>query len=234
VSDPYCYPGTEVLRNVLDISDATELQRVEFEHSFVRLIELAARPLPGRYDLEHLQAFHRHIFQDVYPWAGELRTVDIAKGGEHFARAQYIRGGAANVFEVLAARNYLRDLGHRDFVARAAELLGDVNALHPFREGNGRAQRAYLTQLARDAGWNIDWRHVTADQNLEASIASLAGDNVPFEQLLAVAVTAHQPGVQQHPSSPVLGVHEQHQLHQELYGPGGTTPPSEGPAAPQP
>jgi len=81
VSDPYCYPGTDLLRNTAGVTDAGELQHLEFQRSLLRLIELAERPLPGRYYLQHLQAFHRHIFQDVYPWAGEVRTVDLGRSG---------------------------------------------------------------------------------------------------------------------------------------------------------
>jgi cell filamentation protein len=77
LTDPYSYPGTEVLRNLPGITDPAELARFEFRRSLARLLELNERPLPGRYDLAHLQSFHHHLFQDVYRWAGELRTVDI-------------------------------------------------------------------------------------------------------------------------------------------------------------
>jgi cell filamentation protein len=190
VSDPYCYPGTEVLRNHFGITDGVELAIVEFKRTLARLLELNERPVVGSYDLMHPQAFHRHLFQDVYPWAGELRTVDIAKDGTYFARSEYIRGSAADIFEVLAARRHLRGLGKGEFVMGAANLLGDLNALHPFRDGNGRAQRAFLSQLAGEAGWNVDWRHVSPSQNIAASIASGAGDHEPFVEILSRAVTA--------------------------------------------
>ncbi|HEX3540524.1 MAG TPA: Fic family protein [Acidimicrobiales bacterium] len=230
MSDPYCYPGTEVLRNHHGIVDAVELQRVEFARSLYRLLELNQRRLDGNYDLAHLQAFHRHLFGDVYPWAGELRTVDIVRGESRFAAARYLRDAAANVFAALARQQFLQGLTREQFVARSAELLGDVNALHPFREGNGRTQRAFLSQLAGDAGWHIRWSRVSAGENIEASIASLAGDNTPMAQLLARSVIARPAEA----ATPGIGPHERHQQHEQLYPQPGAPRPIEGLPPPQP
>ena len=76
-SDPYTYPGTDVLRNILDIRDLQQLAAFEANATTARLIELDAAPIEGRADIAHLQAIHRYVFQDVYPWAGEFRTVNI-------------------------------------------------------------------------------------------------------------------------------------------------------------
>jgi cell filamentation protein len=130
-----------VLRNLLGITDAAELGRAEAALSASRLIDLERRRLPGRYDLAHLQAFHRCILGDVYAWAGQLRTVSIAKGSL-FCLPQHLESYAADVFGRLAAAERLRGLARDPFVTGLAGFLADVNALHPFREGNGRAQRA--------------------------------------------------------------------------------------------
>jgi cell filamentation protein len=146
--DPYLDPASGVLRNVLGITDAQELSQVEAALTASRLVDLERHRLPGRYDLTHLRAFHRYIFGDVYDWAGQLRTVSIAKGGEVFCLPQYLESYATDVFGRLAATDRLRGLPRERFISQLAELLGDVNALHPFREGNGRTQRAFLSQAS--------------------------------------------------------------------------------------
>jgi cell filamentation protein len=181
--DPYLDLQTGVLRNRLGITDKTELAQAEAELTSYRLIELQLNPLPGRYDLAHLQAFHRHIFGDVYDWAGELRTVSIGKG-QLFCLPQHLMSFAGEVFGRLARSGYLRDLGRGEFVDRLTALLADVNALHPFREGNGRTQRAFLAQLARDAGYRIRWAAMDAEENVAASAAAHRGDNTLLRAML--------------------------------------------------
>jgi len=145
--DPYLDPVSSVLRNVLGITDPGELAQVEAALSASRLIDLERRRLPGNYDMDHLRAFHRYILGDVFAWAGELRTVSIAKGSL-FCLPQHLVTAGADVFGRLAAADRLRGLNREQFIGRTAEFLADVNALHPFREGNGRVQRAFFAQLA--------------------------------------------------------------------------------------
>ena len=102
-SDPYTYPGTDVLRNLLDIRDLQQLAAFEANATTARLIELDAAPIEGRFDIAHLQAIHRHIFQDVYPWAGEFRTVNISKGGHLFGVAAFIEPALQGVLRKLPA-----------------------------------------------------------------------------------------------------------------------------------
>ncbi len=139
--DPYVYAGTTVLKNRLDITDADELDLMERRLVRVRLEE----GVPGgEFDLAHLRAIHRHLFQDMYDWAGEIRTVEIAKGGHQFQFRQYIATGMRDVHRRLEERDFLRGLRRRDFAAAAGPIIGDVNYVHPFREGNGRTQLLYL------------------------------------------------------------------------------------------
>jgi cell filamentation protein len=101
----------------------------------------AAEGVPtGDFDLAHLQAVHRHLFQDVYDWAGELRTVELSKGGHQFMFRQYIQNGMADIHRRVVAANRFEALSPEAFAIAAGKLMGDVNYLHPFREGNGRAQ----------------------------------------------------------------------------------------------
>lgn len=189
--DPYVDPSTGVLVNLLGLTDAQALARSEAQYVALGLHELDQRPLPGDYDVAHLQMFHRHLFGDVYAWAGDFRTVNIARSAS-FGDWRHIRTYLDDVFADLAKENHLTGLGREEFVRRLAHYFGEVNAAHPFREGNGRTQRAFFRGLARDAGWNLRWVHVSAEENTAASEASLMGDNGPLEALLNLAL-GHRP-----------------------------------------
>jgi cell filamentation protein len=182
--DPYLDLDSGVLRNRLKITDRAELARAEAELTGLRLFELQAVDLPGSFDLTHLQAYHRHIFGDVYDWAGELRTVAIGKGAP-FCLPQHLPGQAERLFAQLARDDHLRGLDRDTFVDALAWLLAEINALHPFREGNGRTQRAFLGRLARAAGHPVRWVAMDPDENVDASRAAhLHGDRGPLRRML--------------------------------------------------
>jgi cell filamentation protein len=181
--DPYVYSDTDVLRNVRDIRNGDELEELEARLTFLRGLQLAFDPIAGEYDLAHLQAFHRYLFAGLYEWAGELRTVVLAKT-DLFCLPEHIESYGAEIFGKLAAEDRLRDLDRELFIDRLAHYLGDVNALHPFREGNGRAQRSFFAQLAEDAGYRLDWQLVDPQRNVDASVAAMQGDEVPMRNLL--------------------------------------------------
>ena len=188
--DRYEYPNG-VLRNRLGITDAEELNRIEAALTLLRLGQLEEQPVPGQFDLSHLRAIHRHIFQDVYEWAGELREVDIVKDNSRFAHFRFLESSARELFDRLAQERHLRGLIVDQFVVRAAYYLGELNALHPFREGNGRTQRSFLSLLARAVGYDLAWERVAADEMIEASIQSLfRADNSGFERILTDIIAA--------------------------------------------
>ncbi len=128
--DPYIYPGTTILRNKLDIKDADSLNA--FERNMVA--DRAAEGIPtGDFDLAHLQAIHRHLYQDVYDWAGEIRTVEILKGGHQFIFRQYIQNGMADVHRRIVAANYFEGAALETFAVEVGSIMGNVNYVHPFR-----------------------------------------------------------------------------------------------------
>lgn len=173
--DPYVADG--VLVNKLGITSAAALSQAEADLTLAALLHLSVHPLPGAYDLDHLRRFHRRIFGAVYAWAGRIRTVDIARTPRDvFCRWPFIESQSAAVFAELAAEGRLAGLTRAAFVARLAHYYGEINAIHPFREGNGRTQRAFLGQLARDAGRWIAWSELDAARNDAASAAALHGD----------------------------------------------------------
>jgi cell filamentation protein len=186
--DPYADPVTGVLLNKLGLGTAAELEVAEREITHAALILLRESPVQPSYDLAHLRAIHQRIFGDIYEWAGEIRTVSIAKGSL-FCLPQYIETSAADIFRALRGENFLRGLGREAIIRRLADYLGEVNAVHPFREGNGRTQRAFFGQLARDAGFTLAWQHLDAARNIEASASAMHGDTEPMRKMLETLVT---------------------------------------------
>lgn len=200
MTDPYRDLETGVLHNRLGITSADELAHAEADLTALRLVELRQAPLPGAYDLAHLQAFHWHIFGDVYAWAGQLRTVSIGKG-QLFCLPQHLESFAAEIFANLHRNQLLRGRDRDEFVEGLAELLADINALHPFREGNGRTQRAFLAQLATDAGYDLRWTQMDPAENIRASQEALAGDSTALRRLLDPLVRPRPQPPPQRPAS---------------------------------
>jgi len=186
--DPYTDPVTGVLLSELGLGTAGELEAAEREITHAALILLRESPVQLGYDLSHLCAIHRRIFGDIYHWAGQIRTAGMAKGSP-FCLPQHIETSAAEVFRGLRSENCLRGLDREVFVARLAHYLGEVNAVHPFREGNGRTQRAFFEQLARRAGYTLEWQHLDAARNIEASVAIMRGDSEPMRKMLDTLVS---------------------------------------------
>ena len=117
-----------------------------------------------------------------------LRPQPPVKAGASFCLPHQIVDTAADVFARLAVADHLRGRDRAGFLDGLAPLLAEVNALHPFREGNGRTQRSFLSQLARDAGFRLDWAAVDRDANIDAARAAADGDLAPMRALLAPAV----------------------------------------------
>ena len=184
VEDIYCYPSTSVLRNKLGLTDQDQLDQFEAEITALRLVELQENPIKGHFDLDHLKQFHLHIFQDVYDWAGEIRTVDISRGASRFAHAQFIESAAKTLFVNLKIENGLKGLSIDDFSLRAAHYLSEINVLHPFREGNGRAQRAFITQLCREAGYDLDYSDLEQNEVFDAMKEAFQGNEHRIAQIL--------------------------------------------------
>lgn len=182
---PISIPVPHVLKNKLGITDSVLLDLAERRFAIIR----AREGIPsGDFDLKHLRAIHRHLFQDIFDWAGEVRVVEISKGGSQFQFRQFIESGMADVHRRLVASDFLRGLSPAEFSAGAANIIGDVNYVHPFREGNGRTQMYYLKQLAERAGHPIDLTRIDAAGWLAASKASHGGDYSFMARLIANAL----------------------------------------------
>jgi len=127
-----------------------------------------------------LSRLHRDLFGDIYGSAGQIRQVDIAKGGTRFCNVDRINVEADKIFRALSDLNWLQGLSRSVLIARVAEFYGDLNVIHPFRDGNGRAQRLMFEHLIINAGFQIDWWKVSRDEWVRANIAAVFCDYVPL------------------------------------------------------
>ena len=182
--DTYCYPGTDVLRNKAEITNAEDLDAYEGELSTLRSIEILENPVTGQFDLAHLQRIHLALFQDVYDWAGKIRTVDISRGNSRFANVRFIESAANNIFNKLARENWLKGLDADALSKRLAHYLSEINALHPFREGNGRVQRIFISQLSQSAGYQLDYSDLEQEQIYRAMELAFNGDESILANLI--------------------------------------------------
>ena len=186
MTDPYVYDGTTTLKNRFDIRDSDSLTTVERLLTAVRSMELKTNPgiiQRQHNDLPQLQLIHRHLFQDVYDWAGDLRSVQISKGDSLFAHPQRIQHYLGSVFETLD-EDELKQLPLGDFSYKASYYMAEINAVHPFREGNGRANRAFIDQMANASRFSIDWSLISQDEMIDASKESMANEPIKLRQFL--------------------------------------------------
>jgi len=182
--DTYCYPGTDVLRNKAEITNAKDLDAYEGELSTLRSIEILENPIAGQFNLAHLQRIHLALFQDVYDWAGKIRTVDISRGNSRFANVRFIESAANDIFNKLARENWLKGLDADALSKRLAHYLSEINALHPFREGNGRVQRIFISKLSQSADFQLDYSDLEQEQIYQAMELAFNGDESILANLI--------------------------------------------------
>jgi cell filamentation protein len=185
IDDPYTYDNSTVLRNKLDLREQAELDAFEAEITYARAQESLP---PGNLDFAHYRAIHHHLFQDVYDWAGVIRTVRISKGGHPFCFPENIEVQADKLFGTLARQDHLLGLDSSEFAMKAAHFLSELNAIHAFREGNGRTQLSFLAVLADHAGHPLDFSRLDPVAMLDAMVASFEGDEHPLASIIKTLV----------------------------------------------
>jgi cell filamentation protein len=225
--DDYFIPGTSVLRNKFTApgkpygeTDPAVLAELEVFYAKSRLVELAAHPLEGRFDYEHMKAIHRYIFQDVYEWAGQERVAPVdqfmTKSGpdvvhypvgdptapqvpyQYYPAGSALSEAAEEQYRRLSAKNLLRGLDRDAFVVELAEVWGELNVIHSFREGNTRSQFVFFSQLAEQAGWRLEPAYFAPgapgrDEFVAARFYSQAtGSNERLAEVLARGVTPRE------------------------------------------
>ena len=183
--DPYCLKGSYVLLNKHGITSATELEAFEVAMFTLR----ASEPLPtGNFDPAHYRSVHHHLFQDVYDWAGEYRSIRIAKNDAMFCFPEHIAEQMELLFMSLAGDPLAVGGSREDFITTAATFLADLNAIHPFREGNGRTQLTFLLLLGVRAGHSLDMTRIRPAAMLAAMVASFCGTLEELEEEIGLLV----------------------------------------------
>lgn len=172
IDDPACYPGTNLLINLPDLRTQVELEAFEVETVGRRSLE---SPPTGDFNPAHYCALHRHLFQDVYSWAGQYRTIRTAKGASWFCYPENIVKEMDKLFVVLDQATFLPGVDVEAFVPAIADFLGDLNAIHPFREGNGRTQLYFVRLLGLRAGHPFRSEAVEGEAFLSAMVQSFYG-----------------------------------------------------------
>ncbi|MEA4896503.1 MAG: Fic family protein [Oscillospiraceae bacterium] len=184
----YCYVGTNVLRNHFGIRNADELKRIEADITTIRQHDLLSKPVTGRFTANHLCGIHRYLFGDIYPFAGRYRRESIAKGQTIFENPANIERKLKKLLAQLKEERFLKQTTAQDFLPRLAYYFTELNYLHPFREGNGRATREFVRQLLLVSGYAVDWSAVSVDELLLAMGASVF-DTAPLIQALRKCVS---------------------------------------------
>ena len=181
-TDDYCYKGTDVLINKLNITNEEDLFNAERELVTLRTYELNEKPLKGDFNFKYLKDIHKYLFQDVYRWAGDIRNCNIAKQ-DLFCLTEHIETFGTDVFSQLQREKYFIDYDNETTIDKLVELFADINALHPFREGNGRSQRVFIESLAKINGIYLDLTNVSKMDMIVASHDSINGNYEKLKEM---------------------------------------------------
>ncbi|UAA38994.1 Fic family protein [Paraneptunicella aestuarii] len=185
--EPAFYPNSHVFVNLLDIQEPSELRQKEAAFTAIRSIELLQKPdtVEQTFDFEHLKSIHRHLFQDLYSWAGKPRSYDVAKDGDIFTPANKLAEYQSLVFERSISYYQSTDKPTiEESAQKLARCLGIINIYHPFPEGNGRTQRLFISALANVFNYMINWDLVHNWENVETFKQVHRGNYEPLEHLM--------------------------------------------------
>ena len=181
-------------KNKLGISDPSALTKVEADITYQAIQSILAGEihLPAQHCVQRLCAIHEAIFDRLYEHAGKIRQTDLRKaefanstrGATSFAPPNEICQRLDRLFSVLRQENGYKDLDRDGFCGKATSFIVELNNIHPFEEGNGRTQRTYLTILAKEAGYNLQFDFVTQERMVRASVSASRGDTALMHEIL--------------------------------------------------
>lgn len=191
-ADPYIDPATGILRNKLTLTTQAELDAAESDIASLEIVDLTVENIPilRGITIDTLKAIHHQIFKNIFSWAGEFRTINIAKDSTKFCEYQHIATEGKRIFDELVAENLLYTISdHTHYIKRLAYYYSELNMLHPFREGNGRTLRTLMSILAMNNGGNIiAWDRMDPQENIEACAHAAYHDESKIERMLAKIV----------------------------------------------
>ncbi len=189
LADDY-YENSNCLINKFDIQNEEQLAKIEASITFAKTSELERKTISNTFDFEYYKQIHKYLFEDLYDWAGEVRTVDISKKGTNFTSVENIESVAEACFNRLKSLNYFKNLSFDDFIDNIVDFYCTTNMLHPFREGNGRTQRIFISQLIRFCGYDINFSEIDADELMIATIHSANGITDYLKNIFTKHITA--------------------------------------------
>lgn len=183
-----CYEGTSCLRNKLGIKDEKQLNEFEAAVTFAKSSNFISESVCSTFDVNHYKRIHQYLFEDIYEWAGHYRTVDISKKGTVFAPYNQIEVLMSGCFKRLKDKDYFQNMEFENFIENLVDFYYVTNIIHPFREGNGRTQRVFLTQLVNLNNYEIDFSKINSDELMIATIHSANGVNDYLKNIFKIAI----------------------------------------------
>ena len=184
-----CYEGTSVLINKFNIRDESQLDIIE-QGITSALIAKAFMEIPFKnIDFDFYNRLHKYVFDDIYDWAGKIRTVNMSKKGTNFCDFEKIEEYGKHIFDKLNKNNFLSDFSGENFIDEFTDLYCSLNYLHPYREGNGRIQRLFLSMLLDNIGKSIDFTKIDKDLFMIATIKSVSGDIFMLKDIFRENIT---------------------------------------------
>jgi len=187
--DSYCYKNSDVLVNKLNIKNHDSLAEAELAFTATRYSEYSSKITSiNKFNLNHLQALNFQLFQDVYGWAGDIRTVDIAKGATRFCTCGRIGAEAQKQFSRIPPLLHIKN--QEQLVMELADIFCELNIIHPFREGNGRTQRFFFEELCFFLGLSITWPDISKEEWVQANVDGYNGYLNSIENIFNGAISS--------------------------------------------
>lgn len=185
----------DVLENKLGIRDPQKMKQIEEQIVPLRTAEIYSSFHIDVFDFEALIAIHKKLFSDIYQMAGQIREVDMTKGGNSvpFCYVQFIEQEQQRIFSVLKQDGYYIGLTRETFIHKIVWLASELNALHPFRDGNGRAIRVFLVLLAANAGYELDYSRVDKDELVDADVKAFSGNTDALRRVFNTVLGFFEP-----------------------------------------
>src|SRR5271166_5393750 len=179
----FTIPGAGVLRNKLGITDSAALLKATTDSTVLRLAELHASPIRGGFDSTHLQAIHHHLYQDLYDWAGELRSIDA-----HNVPASQVEKSHDSVLDRLSRENHLKGLSAEERAGSASAYLYDLGTIQPFLAGNEVALQEFAVELARKNNLSLQWDTTPRIASDSMALLSQAEQSSNLRRLIMLAM----------------------------------------------
>jgi fido (protein-threonine AMPylation protein) len=179
----FTIPGTGVLRNKLGITDSAALLKATTDSIVLRLAELHASPIRGGFDSAHLQAIHHHLYQDLYDWAGELRSIDT-----HNVPASQVEKSLNSVLDRLSRQNHLKGLSAEEWAGSASAYLYDLGTIRPFLAGNEITLHEFAVELARKNNLSLQWDATPEIASDSIALLSQAEQSANLRRLIMLAM----------------------------------------------